>query len=439
MPTQDTRHSALYVRRFVIGVLFGIVPSLCLGANGLRPIGMSAESIAMGGADLTLAHDTTSLHSNPAGLAAISKAHFDFYGAGGIPRNVRHRDELGNDAELITPRKEFGYYNDYLGFGWRLDGQPLAIGLGLFGQSLKAEYRDLTTIHGTRDNLLSSSKTSSVSAGLGYAIDNRWSIGAAWSLIRTAATEHNLPDTSHFDLFDPSKSFFGYRMEDAKASGTGFRFGVLYQPSPFLHWGLAYSKKVKLTLTGDRFDSNQSAIGLGTVTYRNVRLTGLNQPQELGTGVAIQTGERWLTAFQLKWIDWSGAIGTTALTVEDPNNPVALSTITASTQDNWRDQYVYAVGFAYRWDDAIRLRFGYNYGRNPVPPQTLRPLLAPIGEHHLTLGSGYSPTKHWQIDSSIEYLLPKSVRYTNLANQFGPNAAERSEGLALHLSVAHRW
>ena len=416
-------------------LLLSLMPTLSQSANGLKPIGIGAESAAMGGADIAVVRDTTALHSNPAGLALIPGGLIDAYTGGAYPLDIRHRDELGNDVETKGVSPSLGY----LGFARHLEDQPLSIGFGVLGQGAKVSYSDMRTIYGTRDNLFSQSEAASVSAGLAYGIDNRWSIGAAVTAIRVAVSQHVLPDTSFVDFLVPANSFFGFRMDEVEASGTGFRFGVMYQASSTLRWGLAYASRVDLTLTGNRFVSNQTALGLGNVVYQDVRLTGLRQPREIGSGVALQMNERLLAVIELNWIEWSDAITTTTLTVSQPNNPLAPSPLTVTTNNNWRDQYVLALGFAYALDAKTVLRLGYNYGRNPVPPETLSPLLAPIGERHLTFGFGREIAGGWRVDGGLEYLFPKQIRYTNPSSPFGPDAVEKNEGLGLHLSLARRW
>jgi long-chain fatty acid transport protein len=98
-----------------------------------------------------------------------------------------------------------------------------------------------------------------------------------------------------------------------------------------------------------------------------------------------------------------------------------------------------ALGVGYDFSAQWRLRAGYNYGRNPVPERNLNPTLAAISEHHLTLGAGYAFSEHWRTDGALEYLVGNEVTYSNPDLPFGPNAAEKSEMLAVQLTLSRIW
>ena len=93
-----------------IGVAGAVLALLCLfpapahPTNGLNMIGFGAESVAMGGADLAVARDTSAMNNNPAGIARIPGSALDVYGAIAYPLSVAHRDQFGNDVEVSNRR-----------------------------------------------------------------------------------------------------------------------------------------------------------------------------------------------------------------------------------------------------------------------------------------------------------------------------------------------
>jgi long-chain fatty acid transport protein len=113
--------------------------------------------------------------------------------------------------------------------------------------------------------------------------------------------------------------------------------------------------------------------------------------------------------------------------------------IESDTPLNWRDQYVIALGLAWDVTERTVLRAGYNYGRNPIPDDTLNPLLPNIAEHHLTAGAGHRLTGRWRMDVAVEYQLPHEVTYTNPDLPFGPDAREHQEFAAVHVMVSRQW
>ena len=77
------------------------------------------------------------------------------------------------------------------------------------------------------------------------------------------------------------------------------------------------------------------------------------------------------------------------------------------------------------------LRAGYNYGSNPVPENSLNPLLAAIAEHHVTFGGGYAFSPKWQVGTAVEYAFNNAVTYHNPELPFGPGAEAENEYIAL--------
>jgi long-chain fatty acid transport protein len=100
---------------------------------------------------------------------------------------------------------------------------------------------------------------------------------------------------------------------------------------------------------------------------------------------------------------------------------------------DWRDQYIIALGAAHDLNDRVTLCGGFNYVAVP------RPLLAPIGEKHMTAGARWNLSDSWILSGAVEYLLPKKVTYNNPELPFGPGAHERNEYIAVHLMLGRRW
>ena len=55
---------------------------------------------------------------------------------------------------------------------------------------------------------------------------------------------------------------------------------------------------------------------------------------------------------------------------------------------NWKDQTVYSIGGEYTLNPDVKLRAGFNYGKNPIPSAYLQHLGEAITEYHLMLGAG---------------------------------------------------
>ena len=217
------------------------------------------------------------------------------------------------------------------------------------------------------------------------------------------------------------------------------KLGAMYQFSDAVTFGASFTPRTSLPLRHGTLVSDQSALGLGKVTYHNVNLDGFALPREIALGLAVHPDADWLLSIKLDWLDWSHALTITTVSASDPDNPAAIPSLAASATNNWRNQWVMAVGGAYRYDAYTLLYMGYNHGRNPVPTQHTNPLLGAITKHHLTLGMSRQLNSRWDLATSLEYAYSGKVTYTNPELPFGPNAALEDNFLGWNVMVSRRW
>jgi len=415
----------------VLGLGYGIPAH---AANGLNLIGVSAESIGMGGADLAIARDTLALNSNPAGLTQAGTQRLDLASTVAYALDIRHRDSLGNDAEVSNNYVAAGSF----GYTAPLNERGITWGIGFFAQGGAGyEYEGLNTTLGTRDTFSSQLGIAKLSVGAAMTVNPQVSLGASVAASYARLERRILPNTSVF-TGNPATSFFGYTIDDASGFGFGAKLGMQYRSGPNQTWGIAYTSPTRLELNGEDLHSNQSALGLGLVRYNDVKIKGLGLPQEIGVGYALQQTPRLLWTVELNWLDWSAAMKTLNLHASQPASPLSPE-LNGTSANYWRDQYVFAIGLMYTPNDRTTWRAGYNYGRNPIPSENLSPLLAAITEHHLTFGVGLRLDDHWRTDLGVQYNIPNTVTYTNTALPFGPNAQETNELLLVQLLLNRTW
>ena len=146
-----------------------------------------------------------------------------------------------------------------------------------------------------------------------------------------------------------------------------------------------------------------------------------------------------MVAVKWSWLNWANALKSATLSATGPSDPRAPATFGNTLTLGWRNQNVLAIGIEGALSESTLLRGGFNYGSNPVSSQYVNPLLALIGESHLTAGISRRFAKTWSFDAGLEYLLPASVTYTNPQLPFGPNARERLNYIALNLAVTRTW
>jgi long-chain fatty acid transport protein len=402
--------------------------------NGLSAIGFGAESSPMAGADLAVARDTAAMNGNPAGITQIPGNALDMYSGIIYPLSVAHRDNLGNDLEVWNRRAYVGG----AGLTHRMGDSPVTVGIGLFAQGGTGNvYKNITTPFGTTDEFSSLLRIAKITPTVAYRFDEKLSLGMSLQVVYTDIRQKVFPETSFLDPADPGHPFSGTDVE-MNGFGFGVKLGALYKVSDRLSLGAAYTSKIHLPLSGTVV-ANLSSVGLGKVTYRDASIEGMALPQEVDVGFAVRPVPRLLVAVKVAWLDWSGALKTSTLRAASPDRPGAPTALSHPSTLNWKDQYVFAIGIAHDLTEKVVLRAGYNFGSNPIPANTLNPLLAAIAEHHVTFGGGYAFSPKWQVSTAVEYAFNNEVMYHNPELPFGPGAEEESEYVALQLTLSCRW
>jgi len=403
-------------------------------SNGINLIGFGAESIGMGGADLAVARDTTALNTNPAGLSQLSKQHLDLYFALANALDIRHQDAFGNNKTIDN---DWAYLAD-IGYAYPLGDFTVAI--GAFAQGgIGIVYKDLNTAFDTTDELSARFRIARIIPGISWQLNKDFSVGISLLVTYADLEQKVFPETSFNNTGNPAQSFFGQHLDGADTINTGFKIGVLYSFNPALRLGFAYTSKTELTLDGGSVRLNMTDAGLGIVTYNKVEIGGIDQPEEAGFGIAWDVNETWLVSAEINWINWSDAINTSFLNISNPDNPLAPPVLSQTAVINWHDQYVFALGTAYETGHNSVYRAGINIANNPIPNESISPLLAPIARYHVTGGYGTVLSDKWRFDAALEYQIKSSETYTNPQLPFGPDTRTTVEVIMLHAMFSREW
>jgi len=428
------RDSALYWKTALGLVVWMAMPGAAFATNGMNAIGFGTESNGMAGADTAMARDTTALNTNPAGLTQLSDRALDIFNGVVASVDVRHQDGFGNDRKVsntVIPVGGFGYARKY---------GSLSYGIGFFGQGGSGSvYKNIATAFGTRDELSVLLRIVKLTPGIAVRVNDRLSLGFSASIAYADIKQRVFPNTS---FYNPSVSpipFLGYKIDGAHHISFSPKFGALYRLNDSVTLGASFSPRSSLPLQHGTLVSDQTALGLGKVTYRDVHLDGFALPKEIALGMRVQPNKDWLLSFKLDWLEWSKALTYSSLAASNPDNAAALPSLAATSSNLWKDQWVVVVGGVYQYDTDTVLRWGYNYGRNPIPSQHLNPLLAAISEHHFALGMGRQITPEWNLSFSASYTYSGKVTYTNPELPFGPDAAVTDNFIEAYVMVSRRW
>ncbi len=273
------------------------------------------------------------------------------------------------------------------------------------------------------------------------------------------------------------------------ATGFGAKLGFQYKVNEQLTFGLTYTSSSTLTFSGDAVmdmnsqfgdayermvagalmqmganpatasDAEVQAAQMGVNT--NLGNMGIDMmqgmvsnydaeiefswPQEFGFGAAYVVNEKLLVAADFKWINWKVAMEKFAMDFSQGDNVninamMGSPDINLEMPMNWEDQITFGLGAEYMATEALALRFGFNYGADPVPENTVIPIFPAVVESHITLGFGYQLTEKVGIDFGYELVLPTELESVDsiIANEYDGSTSELKENV-IHLSATIRF
>ena len=331
------------------------VPGLAMATNGMLMEGYGPIAAGMGGASMAYDNGTAAMANNPATL-------------GLMPEGSRVDVMLGFVGPDVKPSMGIGksradaFYMP--AFGYATKQGKLAYGVGIYGQGgMGTEYAsgDMAQVGVGR-----------VIFPLAYSVNDRFNVGGSidvvWAGMDLVAS---MPGINFKDGSDFTGAAKGYSL----AAKLGF----------------TYKLDDALTLGG----VYQTAGNLPDLKDGIYKVEGFDMPAVLGLGLAWQANDRLMVAADVKDILWGSSMNTVTIY---KNGAVA-----APFQQDWNDQIVLSLGLAYKFNDALTGRVGYNYGKNPIPSQFVNYLWPAIVENHYTAGFGYAFSKQSTVNFALSY------------------------------------
>ena len=378
------------------------LPSISYATNGMFLIGQGTQARGMGGVAIAFPQDALAGAANPATIGFL-----------GI------RADIGGDLFLPSAEVELG--------GFSQESRANTFVMPVMGGSYKFS-RQLTF------------GFSAIPAGGGGSRYNK--------NVYNNLTGDNVDATLGVNLVIMEMSpTVAFRVNKQNQVGASLVFGVqsfrafgLDYFSNFTSTGLftdklsnngndwSYGAGVRLGWMG-RFMNEQ--LSLGTVYTSRIYMTefekyselfaeqgGFDTPSNFGIGIAYEVSPKLTVAADVTHTLYSevNAVGNASANTGNPNvNGGSVFPVSqeenALGKDNglgfgWNDQTVYKIGAAYKVNDQWTARAGWNYGKSPIDEtngEILFSIVAPaVVQHHLTLGTTYSPSPN--VEWSFSYV-----------------------------------
>jgi long-chain fatty acid transport protein len=355
-----------------------------LATNGMRMIGFGPVQGSMGGVGVGATLDSCSVLSNPAGLTELGRR-LDV-GLSWFKPTVDYKASESplppgfGGAVVAQPDKKIdsdrgGSPIPAIGFVIPV-GPNLAAGVGVFGVAgMGVDYP--VNLYGGRT--YSSYLQARLTPAIAYRFNDQWSAGLT---INAMAAQMK---------YDVAAGFGQVAHDTATSFGYGATVGLQFRPSKEVSVGVAY--ETKSTFQDFSFDVPAHS-AVDPVTFTPVPVPGgkdklkFDQPAVATAGFAIQATEAVLVAADLEWIQWSDTNGKSQPKYTNDTNQTGAMPWNLS----WSDQWVVKLGAQVAATPQLKVRVGYNYGKDPLDRSRAFENIAfpAIAEHHFTAGLGYS-------------------------------------------------
>lgn len=441
--------------------------------NGMNMEGYGPVATGMGGASMAYDNGTAGLINNPAtlGMMKSGTARFDI-AIGGL-----HPDVTSKMAGMPDANSDgTAYYMPAVGYV-RKDGK-LTYGIGMMAQGgMGTEYGSnsflsgnpgIPTMMGAMAGPTGQTNRSELGIGrlifplafdvsdtfkLGGSIDYLWggldlqmvmsgqmfnqfaTPGGSVLGSATGTMVTRLPAVmGAFGLTDVNWAQFDFSQgsnkmkQRLKTDGWAGNIGFVWQASPDLSVGAVYHAKTSL---GDMEGSGtlrMNAQGVGgamTVPITGkLKVVDFQWPETFGLGLAYKVNDRLMVAADYKRIGWARVMQSFRMsfaadaTQADPaaQGMVGLgaNALDATLVQNWKNQDVFMIGGAYKFNPALTLRAGLNLASNPIPDAYMNPLFPATIKNHIAFGFGYAFSPAASIDFSLTHAPSVSATNNNM-------------------------
>jgi long-chain fatty acid transport protein len=388
--------------RFPVAALLLALAAPALATNGMRMIGFSPTQNGMGGTGVGATLDGGAVLTNPAGMSELGR-------------------RLDVSLTWFQPSVEYtatgvapGYASNGVKFTSDRGGSPIpnlavvlplgggftagigAFGVGGMGVDYKAGLYSGVT--------LTSYQNLRVVPAIAYKVNDLFSAGLAlnvsWGQMK----------------YDVASGFGQVPHDTANAFGTGATLGVKITPIKELTFGLVYETKSDFQDFKFTVPAHTGMTPGGPFPFPGgTDKLAFDQPAVASAGVAYRATPALLLAFDIQWINWSDVMGK-----NKPKYTNATSATGAMPFDmSWDDQIVYKVGVELAATPGLKLRAGFDYGKNPLDPSRAFESIAfpAVAESHVTLGLGWDATETLALNLAAMYSPKSTVKGANPAGQ----------------------
>ena len=408
------------VVRGVFATLFTVL--LVLGAAtpasaaGFGIFEQGAKAMGMAGAFTAQADDGSALFHNVGGLGFLNEREFqvgftfisgqnDFVGGSPFPGAG-----VTEEQEGLTEVPPHFYWIEPINDTWKFG---LAVNAP-FG--LVTEWEDPQNFTGRFLSTKAALTAIDLNPNLGWQVSPRLSVGAGL-IVRFSEVELRRNESAINPFTEAAADVANVLLESDFSEGFGWQVGFLNRVNNSFSWGVSYRSEVDLDFDGEalltqiptgfpEFDGLVAAI---TPFDQKLPITtSLTFPAMASLGVAVALSRNWLVEVDYNYAGW-GSVDRIVIDFD------ALDDTTLNQQ--WDDVNNYRLGLRWTRGPSSEWRFGYVYDENPIPDETLGPLLPDSDRNGFTIGYGRTGNR-FGIDLALLYLPFKERTITTSEDNF---------------------
>ncbi len=391
-------------KKIVILALFSLlVLSPLSHGSGFLIYEHGAAAMAMGGAFVAIANNPTAIFHNPAGIAWLDGTQVSV-GTTLITSNASVN--LMNLGESFDAKSQWFYpstayishkISDRITAGF---GFFTPYGLGLEWPNTAEKPFPLRYIS-TKSDM----KTFFFNPTLAFKVNENLSVAVGASYVHSIL-EFNLTEPFILAAGPPPVIADVPAILEVTGKGWGLNAGFLYREGSFslgFNWRGGFELDYKdgdlmLDLT-----QVQALNPLAPDSLTGTASTSFNLPHIFGLGVAFNLTEKVLVAVDLHFVLWSSydefVVALDVPGIEALYPPGLEDKV---VEENWKNSFIFRVGFQYTLNDNLDLRGGFLYDQTPQPIDTMDPILPDSDRWAITAGFGYKLGK-FVIDVAYQF------------------------------------
>ncbi|EEY71481.1 long-chain fatty acid transport protein [Grimontia hollisae CIP 101886] len=266
------------------------------------------------------------------------------------------------------------------------------LGLALssnFGMNTKLD----DNFKGTQFGNEASVTTVEINPNIAYNINDQFSIGVG---VRYVLGEGSIGAKSSGGQVAPAGTALKYMEGDDTA--WGWQAGAVWQINDRNRIGFNYRSNVDLKL-----DGYATGLAFGSTSAQLPGSMELTLPATAEMASFHQLTDKVAVHASINWTDWSTfeKLEANIPSLSQPNQPVK--------QENWEDNYRFAIGATYQLNTKTQLRSGVAYDTSAVNDVNRTITIPETDRLWLSLGAGYNYSDNLTLDAGVTYIFAKDA------------------------------